>query len=98
MHLQIYGVYSLPVTTMQRGFRTLVHSLVHSPLALVSALLGVQDLQSRFSIFTRDQTRLTDAIHVIRKKSGESLEHKSKHIPSAARLSRRRQGKLLAGL
>lgn len=73
-------------------------AFTRSPLALVSALLGIQDPQSRFPILTRDKTRLIDAIHVIRKKSRESLKHKSKHIPSAARLSRGRQGKLLIGL
>lgn len=50
---------------------------LHLPLALMSALLSVQDLQSRFPILIRDQTRLIYAFQIIRKKSQESHVHKS---------------------
>lgn len=58
-------------------------AFTHSPLALMSALLSVQDLQSRFPILTRDQTRLIYAI-VSSERKAEKPCTKSKHIPSAS--------------
>lgn len=60
--------------------RSYIHSasqnhsaFTHSLLALVSAPFLFQDLQSRFPILLRHQTRLIYAVHVIRKKNRESL-------------------------